>query len=308
MTAGWKKVIVLALLLTLSASGCDRGKRPEQRQENVFVQQELLIGLIPEQNIFRQRERYQWLKQYLYDRLGVTVTFMSLSRYGNLIDHFKTEKMDGAFFGSFTYALAHHQLGIEPLVRPVNIDGTSTYHGYLFVRKDSGIRKPSDMRGKRFAFVERATTAGYLFPLAYFKENGISNPDQYLGETFFVGSHDAAILAVLNHEADIGVAKNTIYEQMAAENSRVEKELHILASSGAVPQNCLAVRKDLDPELKSALKQVLLDMDKNSEGESVLRKFGARGFIETHDNDYAYFYKLSNKVGINLKTYRYDNR
>jgi len=301
--------IIIAALIVLAefASGCEKSQR-ESHPEKAFGQQELLIGLIPEQNVFRQRERYQTLKKYLFDRLGITVNFTSLSRYGNITEHFTYEKMDGAFFGSFTYALAHHQLGVEPLARPVNLDGTSTYHGYVFVRKDSGIRTAADMKGKRFAFVERATLAGYLFPLAYFKANGILNPHAFIGESFFAGSHDAAILAVLSKEADIGAAKNTIYDQMSEENPRIEKELVILAASGVVPQNCLAVRKDLDPELKSALQQALLEMDRNDEGTEALRRFGARGFIETRDSDYQYLYKLSSQVGINLKTYHYENR
>lgn len=302
-----KSITLLAVILPFAVAGCEM-LREERHFQKSFGQQEILIGLIPEQNIFRQRERYQFLKKYLYDKLGVAVNFTSLSRYGNIIEHFTAEKMDAAFFGSFTYALARNQIAVEPLARPVNLDGMSTYHGYLFVRKDSGIRKAADMKGKRFAFVERATTAGYLFPLAYFKENKIPDPHSYLGEIYFAGSHDAAILAVLNREADIGAAKNTIYDQIAMENNRIEKELNILAASNVVPQNCLAVRKGLDPELKKALKQALLEMDKNPEGEEALRRFGARAFIETRDSDYDYLYKLSAQVGINLKLYRYENR
>lgn len=294
------------LAVLLSASGCEKSKQ-EHPARKTFGQQEMLIGLIPEQNIFRQRERYHVLKKYLSDKLGLTVNFTSLSRYGNIIERFEAEKMDGAFFGSFTGALAIHNLGVEPLARPVNLDGTSTYHGYIFVRKNSGIRAVGDMKGKRFAFVERATTAGYLFPLAFFKEHGVRDVHAYLGETFFAGSHDAAIMAVLNSEADIGSAKNTIYDQLARENPRIEKELMILAASKTVPQNGLAVRKDLDPELKRALKQVLLGMDKDGDGMGALRQFGARSFVETTVGDYAYVNALSAQVGIDLKTYRYKN-
>ncbi len=302
-----KLLISTLLVMILMVGGCEKSKQ-EYIPVKSFAQQEILIGLIPEQNIFRQRERYQSLKKYLSDSLGITVNFTSLSRYGNMIEHFSSEKMDAAFFGSFTYALAHNQIRVEPIARPVNLDGTSTYHGYLFVRRDSGIRKAGDMKGKRFAFVERATMAGYLFPLAYFKENKIPDPNAFLGESFFAGSHDAAILAVLNREADVGSSKNTIYDQMSSENSRIEKELIILATSNVVPQNCLAVRKDLDPELKKALKKALLDMDKTADGAEALHRFGARGFIETSDSDYAYLYKLSAEVGINLRLYRYENR
>lgn len=308
---GFSGICVVLLLafsaMTALSAGCTRQKEsaPVRR---AFGQQELLIGLIPEQNIFRQRERYNMLRQYLSGRLGITVNFTSLSRYGNIIDRFAAERMDGAFFGSFTYGLAHQQLGVEPIVRPVNLDGTSTYHGYIFVRKDSGIRTLADMKGKRFAFVEHATTAGYLFPLAYFRANGIADPQHYLGPSFFAGSHDAAILAVLNREADIGAAKNTIFDQLAGENPRVEQELITLATSGVVPQNCLAVRKDLDPDLKAELKRALLNMEQDPEGTEVLRKFGARGFVETVDRDYAYLYTLTSQVGIDLRTYSYKNK
>jgi phosphonate transport system substrate-binding protein len=297
-------VLLLAILLT---DGCTRQKE-EPPVRKIFGQQELLIGLIPEQKIFRQRERYNVLRNYLSSRLGIAVNFTSLSRYGNIVERFTAEKMDGAFFGSFTYGLAHWQLGVEPLARPVNLDGTSTYHGYLFARKDSGIRRSADMKGKRFAFVEHATTAGYLFPLAFFKASGVSDPEKYLGQSFFAGSHDAAILAVPNREADIGAAKNTFYDQLAAENPRVEQELIILSTSGVVPQNCLAVRKDLDPDLKQELKRLPVDMDKDPEGAEVLRKFGARGFVETTDRDYAYLYTLAAQVGIDLRTYSYRNK
>ncbi len=297
---------VLIVTAALFISACDRTEQfPEPKK--TWGQQELLIGLIPEQNVFRQREHYMVLKKYLYDRLGITVNFTNLSRYGNIVDRFTTEHMDGGFFDSFTYALAHNQLGVEALARPVNLDGTSTYRGHIFVRKDSGIRTAAEMKGKRFAFVERATTAGYLFPLAYLRKNGITDPRAYLGETFFAGSPEAAIQAVLNKEADIGAAKDTIYDLLATENPRVEKELVVLTSSNVLPLNCLAVRRDLDPELKNALKKTLLDMEKDREGIETLRRFGARGFIETNNGDYEYLYRLSAQVGIDLKTYRYRN-
>jgi phosphonate transport system substrate-binding protein len=301
-----KIFIAVLLFLVMSATACENKMQPREGKKTLG-QQELLIGLIPEQNIFRQRERYLALRNYLSERLGVTVNFTSLSRYGNILARFSAEKIDGAFFGSFTYALAHNQLGVEPIARPVNLDGTSTYHGYIFVRRDSGIRSASDMKGKRFVFVERATMAGYLFPLAWFRENGIADPHSYLGESFFAGSHDAAIQAVLNKEADIGAAKNTMYDQLTVENPRLQKELVILATSGVVPQNCLAVRKDLDPELKNTLRRVLIEMDKDQEGIEALRRFGARGFIETNNSDFEYLYKLSSEVGIDLKHYQYRN-
>ena len=54
------------------------------------------------------------------------------------------------------------------------------------------------MKGKTFAFVDKATTAGYLLPLAYFKHNGINDYNKFFKKTYFTGTHEDAIYDVLN--------------------------------------------------------------------------------------------------------------
>jgi phosphonate transport system substrate-binding protein len=270
-------------------------------------EKKLLIGLIPEMNIFKQKERFKPLGAYLSKKTGMEVKFTVLSRYGNIIERFQKEKMDGAFFGSFTGAVAIYKLGVIPLARPVNLDNTSTYHGYIFVRKDSNIKDVKDMKGKVMAFVEKSTTAGYVFPLAYLREHGIASPDNFFREYYFTGSHDAAIDAVLKRNADIGAAKHSVYDREKKENSRIEQELVIIAQSPPVPSNGLCVRKDLDENLKKKLKDALLNIDKDPEGQTVLKQFGALKFIETTDKDYEPVKELAKKAGIDLKNYKWKN-
>jgi len=263
--------------------------------------EEVTIGLIPEQNVFKQAERYKHLGEYVEKKTGLKVKFTILSRYGNILERFSADKMDGAFFGSFTGALAIEQLGVEPLARPINLDGTSTYQGYIFVRKASGIKNIAGMKGKRLVFVEKATTAGYIFPMAYFKEHGIDNIDAYFEEYYFAGSHDAAIYAVLNGKADVGCAKNSMFDRLARNDPRVEKELLIIAKSPHVPSNGLAVRKNLNSGIKKRLKDALINMDKDAEGKDALKKFEAIGFIMTTKDDYKPAFEIAKKSGINIK-------
>ncbi len=271
-------------------------------------QQTILIGILPEMNVFKQKQRFTLLGEYLSKKTGVKVTFTILSRYGNIIERFTQSKMDGAFFGSFTGALAIEKLGVIPIARPVNLDNSSTYHGYLFVRKDSGIKKIGDMKGKRMAYVERATTAGYIFPRALLKENGIADLDHFFQETFFAGSHDAAIYAVLDGTADVGVAKHSIYDRVKKDDLRVERELNILAQSPKVPSNGLCVRPGLDKTLQKKLKAALLGLNTDPDGERILKQFGALRFIDTTVQDYQLVNDLARKAGIDVKTYEYDNK
>jgi phosphonate transport system substrate-binding protein len=263
--------------------------------------------LIPEQNIFKQLERYEPMAGYLSGKTGLRITLKILPRYGNIIDNFRRGGMDGAFFGSFTYALAHAKLGVEVLARPLALDNTSTYHGLIFVRKDSGIKTFRDMKGKRFAFVDKATTAGYLLPLTYFHSHGIPKCEGYLRECYFAGTHEDAVNDVLNNKADIGAAKNTVFDRLAKADPRIAKELVILEISPDVPENGLALRKDMDESLRIRMRDALLNMHLDPEGKKVLEQFGARKFIETANEDYATVVKYAENIHLNLATYDYIN-
>lgn len=306
------KIITSFLLALIVAAlpGCSRTE--QERVDNQIPpdpsrpRQLLHIGLIPEQNIFRQIERYEPLVHYLSRKTSVDVQFKILLRYGNIIDNFVSEGLDGAFFGSYTYALAHEKMGVKVTVRPEYHDGRSTYYGMIIVRKDSGIRTIEDMRGKRFAFVDKATTAGYLLPFAFFKRHGVDH-HTYLRESYFAGTHENVIMDVLDRKADIGAIKNTVFSRLAANNRRIAQELRMLERSPDVPENALAFRKGLDPKIVNGIRTALLNMHQDVEGAELLKAFGAKRFIATTDDDYRPVYLYAREAGINLSTYDYLN-
>jgi len=267
----------------------------------------LVIGLLPEINVFKQKQRFEPLAAYLSKHMGIPVNLTMLSRYGNVISRMKKEEVDGAFLGSFTGALAITQLYAVPLARPINTDGTSTYFGRIFVKKSSNINSVSDMKGKTLALVERATTGGYIFPLAWLKHQGVDDINTYFSHHFFAGSHDGAIDAVLNDKADVGAAKNTIYELMGRSDPRIDTELVVLAESPRVPSNGLFVRENLGEEYKVQLKELLLNLHQDPEGFEVLRQLGAKRFVETGREDYKPVFDMAVEAGIDLKTYDYYN-
>ena len=267
----------------------------------------ITIGLLPEMNVFKQRQRFKPLAAYLSDNLGIQVKLTILSRYGNIIQRIKEQQIDAAFLGSFTGALAISQLGVEPLARPINKDGTSTYFGHIFVRKDSGIKTVADMQGKSLALVERATTAGYVFPLAWFKRDGVNDIATYFSAHHFYGSHDATIDAVLNGKADVGAGKNTIYDRVRAANPRIDQELEILVSSPRVPSNGLCVRPGIDEQYKTKLKDLLLNLHHNPQGLRVLEKLGAKRFVDTSREDYQPVLDMAAEASIDMKNYKYYN-
>lgn len=295
-------ICLLCLLLT----SCGQQEQAAAKQQLVSSPK-LTIGLIPEQSVFAQKKRYEPLLAYLAKNLGVAIEIKMLPRYGNIIKNFKELGLDGAFFGSFTGAMAIKALGVEPLARPRYVGGSSTYYGMLFVKKGSGIQTVQDMRGKRMVFVDRATTAGFLLPLHYFKSQGIQDYTRWFREYYFSGTHEDAIYDVLTGMADVGAAKNTVFYRLAAEDSRITRELEILATSPHVPSNTLAVRPDLDKELQRKLAQQLLDMHRSQEGRAILAEMNIEAFIATTADDFQPVIAYAAGIGLDLKTYNYLN-
>lgn len=273
--------------------------------QKAFCEEEILLGLVPEENIFHQMDRYRPLAEYLSGKLGIKVRMTILSRYGDIIDRFSERQLDGAFFEIFTGVLAMEKLQVEPVARPVNLNGKATEQSYLFVRKDSGIKTVADMKGKRIAFVDRATVTGYLFAIAYLRENGVKDIDQYFKEYSFAGSHGSVIHSVLDYRADIGSVKSKIFNMMVEKDPAIGIELTVIARSGELPDVTLCLRKDLSADIKTRSRDILLSMDKDPKGMEALRKFEAQKFVPASKEDYQPFFELAKKANINLKTYRY---
>jgi len=258
--------------------------------------QELLLGIEPEHNIFDQMERYLVLADYLTEQLGVKVKLTIVSRYGEVIKRFKTLKLDGAFLTPYTATLGMRELHLEPLVNPVNLDGEFTSQGYIFVRKDSGIHSIADMKGGSIVFVDPATMEGYLFPLVFLQQHGVTDINKFYSRYYFSGSHASAIFAVLDGRADIGAAKSTVYNRLVKNDPSIAQDLDIIAKSVKVPEITLCIRSEIAPELRDKLTEILLQMDETPEGQKVLKQFKARGFIKAEKKNYAVIEDMAMKV------------
>jgi phosphonate transport system substrate-binding protein len=298
--------VMCALLLLLSvAAGCrEKPEEPPPAMKAVVTEEnaDLIIALLPERNVFEQKRKYLPLQEYLSDKLGQTVYFKLLDNYGLIFSELLDDKIDGGFWGSMNGTIAQIRGGVEMLARPVWPDGSSTYWGYVFTRKGSGITAdPRSWSGRSIAFVNQATTAGFLYPLSVLREAGIDDdPADFFSRAVFSGSHDASIQAVYQGEMDMGACKNWIFQEFVSQYPDVAEKLVVLSESLPVPSNGLGVRPNLDENLKESLKAALISMDELPEGRTALEKFGALRFIETSVSDYQPVIDMADKAGINL--------
>ena len=143
-----------------------------------------------------------------------------------------------------------------------------------------------------------------IFFLAYFEDNGITDYKIFFKKTYFTGTHEGTIYDVINGYADVGAAKNTVFYRLARTDQRIAKELRIITRSPDVPENSLALKKDVDEKIRNKVRETLLDMNEDPSGMKILTSFGAVKFIETNDNDYQSVYDYASEIGLDLSNYQ----
>jgi phosphonate transport system substrate-binding protein len=268
----------------------------ESLSNDIFV-----IAVLPERNVFLQKQRYRPLADYLTKAIGMQVKTKLLDSYSAVYNELLEHKVDAAIFGSLSFVVMDSKIAIEPLARPSLKNNVSTYRGSIFARKDRGIT--GDVRtwkGRRIALVSKSTTAGYIFPKWYLYTHGMKIFEGYFSNVIYTGSHDAAVLAVFRGEADIGSAKDSIVEKLLLDNPLMRKELEVIASSPSVPSNTIGILADHDSILKGRLKKALLGMHETPEGRDVLSALEADSYIETKKSDFDPILKMMKTI--NLKT------
>ena len=103
----------------------------------------------------------------------------------------------------------------------------------------------------------------------------------------FLGAHDAVARNVELGNAHVGGLSRPILEKLIARKTISVKKIKVLGYSDPLPQYPWAMRSDLSPNLKMAIRKAFFSLKKGSkEGDAILKPFKADGFAEIKDSDY----------------------
>jgi len=222
------------------------------------------MGLIPADDAAEMLRNYEPLKQYLQGVIGIPVELRVTMDYNAAIEAMRAKHIEMAWFGPFSYVLAREVAGAEAIVVGMRRDtGKTTYRTIFVTHRDSGIKSLRDLTGKSVAFVDPASTSGYLIPMSILKKQGYV-PEKDFKATFFAGTHNAVELAVRNRKVDVGADSDTSYGRMV-KNGEIDPKINVIIhESEPIPGSPIVVRGDLDPVLKKRLQKALVDMEEQT--------------------------------------------
>lgn len=259
--------------------------------------QTLNIGLIPAEDSQAMIESSKEVLDALQQQLGTPVKPFVATDYNGVIEALRSKKLDVAYLGPFSYALASSVANVEAFaVAETKKTGQSSYKSVILVRKDSGIKSVADLKGRNFAFVDPSSASGHLFPKAGLQQAGFDTDKQF-GRVLFSGSHDASILAVANKKVDAAAVADRIFASAVAKGLIKQDDFLLIWSSRPIPESPMVWRKDLDPALKAKLAKVLGNLKDIKWGDQGV----LNGFQPTNDKAYDVVRETAKILNLDLR-------
>ncbi|WP_426392005.1 phosphonate ABC transporter substrate-binding protein [Variovorax sp. R-27] len=242
----------------------------------------LTIGLIPAEDSQAMIESSRQVLDSLQQQLGMPVKPFVATDYNGVIEALRSKKLDVAYLGPFSYVLANQIADVEAFaVAVTKKTGQSSYKSVIIARKESGLAKTADLKGRTFAFVDPTSASGHLFPKAGLLQAGY-DPETFFSRVIFSGSHDASILAVANKKVDAAAVADRILASAIAKGQVKADEFEIVWSSNPIPESPMVWRKDLDPALKAKIAKALANVKDLPWGDQGV----LNGFQPTNDAAY----------------------
>lgn len=258
---------LLTVLLLVPASASAQGEVPST----------LTLGMVPSREADRIVDSLDPLSDLLSERLLIPVETFVSTNYVGLVEAMGTGQVDIGLFGPAALVQAMDRHGAEVILASVRF-GSNTYKSQFTVQCDSGIESFEDLEGKTIAFVEPGSTSGYQFPYVMLKNEYGIDPDEDM-QPLFLGSHDAAMLAVYNGDADVATTFDDARTAIEGDYPDVMEELCILGYTSPIPNDGVVVRKELDDDLKQQIQEALIEIAETEEGQELTNElFNVTGF------------------------------
>jgi len=263
---------VLGLLLMLPAVGLAEGQLGT-------AQHPIRMMFVPSGEAQTILEGGEEIAHRLQKITGLYFKTSIATSYAAVIEAMGAGKVDIGWLATFSYVLAKQKYDVDLLLIVVRF-GSPFYRGQIITHVDSGIKTLADLKGKKFAFVDPASTSGHLYPKTLLLSKGL-NPDQLFSQSLFAGSHNAVILSVLKGEVDAGATYDDARAAVAKTFPEVFTKLRVIAYTKDIPNDTVSARKGLDPAIKQKIKTGLMQLSKTPGGSKVLKRvYGISGLMD----------------------------
>lgn len=291
-----RQLFLICFVMPAIMSACTTRRAPLGSEKNP-----LKLFFVPSVDAKILEDKSRLIKAQLEKLTPYKVQVSIPTSYVAVIEALGTKRADVASLNTFGYVMAHQKYGAQARLIIVRY-GMEDYKGAIFARADGKIKSINDIQGKKFAYVDPASTSGYLLPLKLFKDKNIK-PSQ----TVFAQKHDNVISMIYQKQVDAGAAYYLPPHAGEIEDARrlvlkqypdVEKKVKIIDYTDSILNDPIVFRKDVPEEMKAKLIHAMLAMMNTPEGKDAFWNIhGATALKPCTDKEYESVRALLSHLG-----------
>ncbi|UFU04031.1 phosphate/phosphite/phosphonate ABC transporter substrate-binding protein [Ruania suaedae] len=291
----------LALTACASEEPADEETAAEETGEDTGEEaaadpEELVLGLVPSQDMDTLVEDADELGALIEAELGIPVTTTVTDSYAGLVTAMQTGQAQIGMFGPIALVQAADQAGAEIVLQSVRY-GTSTYHTQWFTndpdtycldevveveQEDGSIytfcngtdEAETGPAGEdalelieqdtQISMVDESSASGYYYPATQLER--VAGLDPLALNTLFAGGHPNSIINVASGDYPVGVSFDDARDNVVEENPQIGEEVTVFAFSDEIPNDGVAVSGDLSEDLQQRIADAMVAVIETEEG------------------------------------------
>lgn len=221
-------------------------------------------------------KRLSALTNYLALNTGLNIRFRPSPNLSTTVDELGSNQTQIAYLTPAAYIDARERFGVIPLVAPTT-NGRPYFWLNIVTRAGSGIRTPSDLKGKRFAFGDEKA----LLQKVAVASMGLNMAD--FSQFAYLKYYDNVAKAVLAGDFDGGVLKDSVAEDFS------DKGIVVIGTTPPLPSYVFAVHPSMPAAVRNKLKEAFLSLKKDTPASmATLEAFDSSydGFVSIQDSAY----------------------
>lgn len=249
----------------------------------------IIIALVPGQDVQKLMNNGRVLEDHLRNKLKLEFKVLVPQSFVAVVESLGTERVDMAVMNSFGYVLAHEKYGAQAFLMGA-FKGRNEYWGQIIARND-GPKTMQELNGKTFAFVDPASTSGYLLA-----EKALRDEKIKLKEYIFAGKHDSVVSMVYQGRVAAGATYHTLPDNGVPQDARklvatqypdVWEKVKILKITGPIPNDPVVFRKDFPVDIRQKITSEMKAFVKLAQGkDTMMNLYHIDDLIDAKNSDW----------------------
>jgi phosphonate transport system substrate-binding protein len=282
--------LTIGIVSTLAACGNGASSSSSADTVNKGWPEELTLVQMPNENNPNAASMHTTLRDHLSKELGIEVKEFEGGSYAVGIEALASGKLDVMLASPMSYYQANQLAGAELLVTP-QVEGFEYYTAFITKKDNEEINNMEDLKGKNFAFVNAASSSGYLYPKGTLVQEFNLDPDSveqsgyFFENVTFSESHPNSVMGVMMGDFDAAAVAIGQMDSMIEAGTIKEDDFKIVGQTQDIPDASYIVRGDLPEDFKNALKDAFVSFEDEKYFEAVHNDPKAR-FVATEQDYY----------------------